>query len=64
MSGLEEEYYVNEIFNHQDFNSSYGTDGFLYAVNKFTGETFVLVDQQWLEYETFCEISFLTHQDI
>ena len=34
MSGLEEEYYVNEIFNHQDFNSSYGTDGFLYAVNK------------------------------
>lgn len=60
MSGLED--YVNETFKHQDFNLRYGTDEFLYATCKTTGETFVLIDQCWVGYDEFCDIEFLTHQ--
>lgn len=34
-------------FNIAEYSYHYGGDGFLYAVGKLTGSTFVLIDTEW-----------------
>lgn len=44
---LGHENFNNKKFNANEFDLIYGTDGFLYAQDKFSGEIFVFVNGQW-----------------